>query len=236
MVRQEYTQLYFCQDTTLRVMQEEQPSREQLLLGIEKLHQELEKLKRDKADLEILLETTTAHADFLEAQFHESNKQLHAEIVERQHTEALLQASEAELQSLLERVTQDKVDLEILLETTTEHADTVEAELQRKAQEAVRDGERRLAQFLEAVPVGVAVLDASSKIYYTNRTAQQLLGKGVVPEVTSEQIAEVYKIYIAGTQQEYPSAQLPLVRALSGESSTADDMEIHHAEKIIPIE
>jgi len=100
----------------------------------------------------------------------------------------------------------------------------------------VRQNESRLTQFLEAMPVGVAILDASGKPYYTNRVAQELLGKGVVPNATSEQIAKVYQVYKTGTKQDYPSADLPVVRALSGESATADDMEIHQGDKIIPIE
>ena len=100
----------------------------------------------------------------------------------------------------------------------------------------VRESESRLTQFLEAIPVGLTVLDASGKPYYSNRAAIQLLGKGVIPEVTSEQIPEVYQIYQAGTEQEYLSAQLPTTRALSGESATVDDMEIHQGNKIIPIE
>ncbi len=100
----------------------------------------------------------------------------------------------------------------------------------------VRESENRLTQFLEAIPVGISVLDASGKPHYSNRVAIQLLGKGVIPQVASEQIAEIYQIYQAGTEQEYPSAQLPLVRALRGESATADDMEIHQGDKIIPIE
>jgi PAS domain S-box-containing protein len=100
----------------------------------------------------------------------------------------------------------------------------------------VRESENRLAQFLEAIPVGVSVLDASGKFYYSNRAAIQLLGKGVIPEVTSEQIPEVYQVYQAGTEQEYPYGDLPIVRALKGESATAEDMEIHQGNKIIPLE
>ncbi|MEG4808816.1 AAA family ATPase [Microcoleus sp. F8-D3] len=100
----------------------------------------------------------------------------------------------------------------------------------------VRENERKMTQFLEAIPVGVSVLDAEGKIYYINRAAIQLLGKGVIPEVTSEQLPEVYQVYKAGTEQEYPSAELPAVRALRGESATVDDMEIHQGNKIIPIE
>lgn len=131
---------------------------------------------------------------------------------------------------------QEKADLEILLETTTEHFNSVEAVLQDQAEEAVRAGERRLIQFLEAVPVGVAVIDANGKPYYLNQKAQQLFGKGVEPSVTSEELAEVYQNYIAGTDQLYPVEKLPLMRALRGESSTVDDIEIHQGDKIIPIE
>ncbi|MEG3898067.1 MULTISPECIES: ATP-binding protein [unclassified Microcoleus] len=46
---------------------QEEPSREQLLLHVQRLSAELENLKREKADLEILLETTTEHWDTMEA-------------------------------------------------------------------------------------------------------------------------------------------------------------------------
>ena len=100
----------------------------------------------------------------------------------------------------------------------------------------VRDNERKLTQFLEAIPVGIGIVDASGKPYYTNRVAQDLLGKGVIADAKSEQIAEVYQNYKAGTDEEYPAADLPIVRALNGESTTADDIEIHQGDKIIPIE
>src|ERR671932_1979577 len=93
------------------------------------------------------------------------------------------------------------------------------AERQR-VQEALRDSEKRLAQFLEAVPVGIFVVDASGKTYYTNQTAQQLLGRGIAPEATAEQLPEVYQACIAGTQQRYPTEKQPIVRALRGERAT----------------
>ena len=100
----------------------------------------------------------------------------------------------------------------------------------------VRENESRLAQFLEAVPVGIGILDSDGKPYYINRVAQQLLGKGVVPNAKPTQIAEVYQAYIAGTDQVYPNDKLPIVRALRGESSTVNDMEIRQQNKIVPLE
>ncbi|HBB36145.1 MAG TPA: hypothetical protein DC064_31315 [Cyanobacteria bacterium UBA9273] len=130
----------------------------------------------------------------------------------------------------------EKADLEILLETATEHYDAVEADLQNQAEEAVREGERRLAQFLEAVSVGVVVIDANGKPYFVNERGQELLGKGVVSDATAEQIPEVYQNYIAGTDRLYPPEDLPILRALKGDRASADDIEIHRPDKILPIE
>ena len=99
-----------------------------------------------------------------------------------------------------------------------------------------RENERRLAQFLDAMPVGIGVLDAKGKPYFVNQKAKEILGKGVAPDATPDQIAEVYQNYIAGTDSLYPSENLPVVRALRGEYSTADDIEVRQGDKIIPVE
>ncbi len=103
---------------------------------------------------------------------------------------------------------------------------------------SLRENERRLAQFLEAMPIGIAVLDATGKVYYYNQRALEIFGGNEEDprEATLDQIAETYQIYVAGTDQVYPSEKLPIVRALRGERTTLDDMEIHLADKIIPIE
>ncbi|MEH2406744.1 AAA family ATPase [Nostoc sp.] len=100
----------------------------------------------------------------------------------------------------------------------------------------LQKNESRMAQFLEAVPVAIAVLDARGHPYYANQRRIQLVGKGVDPAVTPDQYAEVYQFYRAGTNEKYPSDQLPIVRALSGERTTVDDMEIRRNDIIIPIE
>ena len=101
---------------------------------------------------------------------------------------------------------------------------------------ALSESESKLKQFLEAIPVGIAVLDASGSPYYINARATQLLGKGVNSSVTLEQIPTFYEIYIAGTDQICSSDALVIVRALKGECTTANNLEIHQGDKIIPIE
>ncbi|MBD0300431.1 MAG: PAS domain S-box protein, partial [Nitrososphaera sp.] len=100
----------------------------------------------------------------------------------------------------------------------------------------LHESENRLTQFLEAMPIGVGVLGADGQPYYVNRKAKEIFGKGIVPDTSSEQLSEVYQVYQAGTNQKYPTENLPIVRALKGESATADDAEVHQGDKIIPLE
>src|ERR687885_105510 len=93
----------------------------------------------------------------------------------------------------------------------------------------LHENESRLQQFLEAMPVGVVVLDAQGKPYYINQKAKEIFGKGVVPGTSALALSEVYQFYQAGTHQEYPVENLPIVRALKGESAIADDIEGHIA-------
>lgn len=109
-------------------------------------------------------------------------------------------------------------------------------ELKEETLRLVIESERRLTQFLEAVPVGVFVTDANGHPYYANQKAQQLLGQGVKKETPIEELNAVYQIYLANTDQLYPNERQPGVLALRGESVTVDDMEIHQGDKIIPIE
>jgi len=100
----------------------------------------------------------------------------------------------------------------------------------------LHESENRLRQFLEAMPIGVGVLGADGQPYYVNRKAKEIFGKGVVPDTSSEQLSEVYQMYQAGTNKKYPTDNLPIVRALKGESARADDAEVHQGDKIIPLE
>lgn len=100
----------------------------------------------------------------------------------------------------------------------------------------LRASESRLTQFLEAVPVGIGVVDAAGRLNYVNQQAIQLLGKGIVPAATPDQFAELYQIYVAETDQAYPTERMPIIRALNGEQTRKDDMEIHRSNAAIPLE
>ncbi len=100
----------------------------------------------------------------------------------------------------------------------------------------VRENESRLTQFLEAIPAGIMIVEPSGQPNYVNQKAQQILGQGITPNATPEKLADIYQAYLADTSEPYPIEKMPAVRALNGESSTVDDMEIHQPDQIIPIE
>jgi PAS domain S-box-containing protein len=54
--------------------------------------------------------------------------------------------------------------------------------------------------------------------------------------VAAGELAEVYQAYVAGTSDPYPTADMPLLRALSGETSHADDIELRTPTATVPVE
>jgi adenylate cyclase len=158
-------------------------------------------------------------------------------ILEEQPSREQLLLEIERLRQQVKNLEEEKADLEILLETTSVHSDMVLADLQFQALEAVREGEIRLVQFLEAIPIGVFVLDAQGQPYYVNRAGEQLLGRGLVRLDAVGDLSEVYQIYLAGTENIYPFDNLPVVRALRGEICTVEDMEIRQPGDLrIPLE
>jgi PAS domain S-box-containing protein len=112
-----------------------------------------------------------------------------------------------------------------------------EVKIRQQAEVALRESEERLTQYLEALPIGVAVIDAQGRPFYTNQRAQELLGQGVKPEVSQGDISVAYRLYRSGRDEQYPPADLPIVRALKGERHNIDDVEVHRADgQVIPLE
>jgi adenylate cyclase len=140
----------------------------------------------------------------------------------------------------------DRAAAEAALRMLTEELDRRVAERTAELSQAVRkigklydelrENDRRMAQFLDAVPVAVFVIDASGAPQYANRQAQQILDKGVVPDIGINELAKTYQMYLAGTSQLYPTDQMPAVRSLRGERVTVANAEIRLPGKTIPIE
>ena len=100
----------------------------------------------------------------------------------------------------------------------------------------LHENESRLTQYLEAMPLGVCVLDANGQSFYANQKAREVFGKGTVPHINSEQKAAIYQFYKAGTNERCPVEELPIMRALRGENVRTESVEIRTGNKIIPVE
>jgi len=98
----------------------------------------------------------------------------------------------------------------------------------------LRKSEARLEQFLEAMPVGVLVIDNAAQPYYANHKAQQLFGATLLESHVKPTQAAIYQVY--QQQQPYPRAQHPIVQALTGKTTQVDDMQLQRLDKVIPLE
>ena len=177
---------------------------------LERVQQEVTQLRKEKAKLEILLQTIIEHADQLEVEL-------------RQKIQILLQ---------------EKQQLEqILLAANSKPVNPREAFSPPPLSETTSENDKKLINFLETMPVGVFVVDAKGKLYYSNQKAQQILGQELIKElVIITQLPTVSQIYLANSNQIYPISRLPIIRALQGETTVVDDIELHQPTKIIPLE
>ena len=112
-----------------------------------------------------------------------------------------------------------------------------ESARQAGAELAAREGEQRLFQFLDFMPVAVFVALPGGQPYYVNKEAERVLGRGVVSGVNATTLAQTYNVFQAGTDRLYPIEQLAINRAARGMPSHIDDMEIRKPDSpVIPLE
>lgn len=124
-----------------------------------------------------------------------------------------------------------------LLELRRHQAELKNAiESQKRIQRQLHETESRFFQFLDALPVGVFVIDPDGTPFYCNQVAKNILGRGIAPGAKVDDLADTYKAFVAGTPSEYPMERMPLVRALAGERTMITDLEIHRENRIIPVQ
>ena len=88
-------------------------------------------------------------------------------------------------------------------------------------------------KYLDSFPLGVIITGADSKSRYANLAARELLGR---PIPAGAQMSELNdQLFLADTGQPYPPARSTIARALSGESTECDDMEIQRPDSRIAV-
>ncbi len=117
---------------------------------------------------------------------------------------------------------------------------TRDVTLRVTVEKALQELDDRLVRLVEGLPVAVLMFDAAGKPLYANRLAEELTGRGLQglgPDVRAGSLSEPFQIYIAGTDLLYLSEDSPLVRALAGETTSKDDIEIRRPDgSTVPIE
>jgi diguanylate cyclase (GGDEF)-like protein len=93
--------------------------------SLDHLRRENQRLRQENADLRIALSNTAEHGDLIEANLHKTNQRLQAEMVERLRAEATLR-------TLIDLISRQKADLEIIMHTIMEHGDTLDTQWHQK--------------------------------------------------------------------------------------------------------
>ncbi len=95
----------------------------------------------------------------------------------------------------------------------------------KQAQKELDSRKRLLDTLLANLPVGVFMVEApTGKALIANAKAQELLGRGILPDANNENLSELYEAYRYGTMERYPVEEMPIVRGMYGESVTVDDL------------
>lgn len=99
----------------------------------------------------------------------------------------------------------------------------------------VMESELRIKKMLDSLPIGVFIVDAGGRPYYSNSKSRQILGQGIIAD-SAENLPERYHAYEAGTNNIYPKHKQPILKALKGETTIGvEDIEILKGHVRIPL-
>jgi PAS domain S-box-containing protein len=106
---------------------------------------------------------------------------------------------------------------------------------QLEHEHALRESEEQTRRFLEAIPIGVAVIELGNLVF-ANEAFRQLLGD-LDTDVRGPALVEHFDLRRADTGEPYPFDELPLARAFfAGVATSADDIVIMRDGVPIPVE
>jgi PAS domain S-box-containing protein len=97
----------------------------------------------------------------------------------------------------------------------------------KRTDEKIKRQEELLQLILASVAEGVVVADSNGKFLLFNAAAEQVLGIGAT-ETAPTQWSDQYGAYLPDTVTQYPTDQLPLVRAMRGESIDAVELFVRN--------
>jgi PAS domain S-box-containing protein len=106
-----------------------------------------------------------------------------------------------------------------------------------QTQKGTTGSERGPFYFLDALSVGIFIALPGGRPYYANREAVRLLGQGILTSATAPQPTTSYHANLVGTDEVSPTDCSAVIRALAGETTNVDDVEIRRPDgTVVPIE
>ncbi len=146
-------------------MEQSEKSAETLHLDLVLLRRKMKRLKNEKADLELLIETNLEHSDFIEQDLS----------VKLDETKSMLTTEIEKLRIEVDELKCENADLEMIIEMNSEHSDTMEEDLLQQVESTLRESEKRFRLISETIPVPITVSRVSDNgIIYANEPAGML--------------------------------------------------------------
>lgn len=119
----------------------------------------------------------SSNVALLNAQIERLQKELRQVKQEKIDLEVMLNTITSHSDQILLDVEQEKTDLEILLETATEHSTLIENDLQNQVEEERRQREQQFQLITAATPVGLIISRVTdSQILYANEAIARMIG------------------------------------------------------------
>jgi signal transduction histidine kinase/CheY-like chemotaxis protein/HPt (histidine-containing phosphotransfer) domain-containing protein len=104
----------------------------------------------------------------------------------------------------------------------------------KRLEDELRESEAQMRQYFDALPIGVSIIGPDHAIRYINKWAHHMLRRPF-ESLDGESLTAPYGIYVRGSDQLYPLAQMPATRALQGQAFSSEDLEIRLPDKIVSL-
>lgn len=140
-----------------------------------------------------------------------------------------------EMAKYAQNLTLDKLDEPLVLNKTDNHdeLDQVAASINEmrvsmgSGKQQLQNQQHLQQQILELMPAAVFVTDTNGVPTYVNQRTKEILGESsVYTNSIFSALSTIYYAYLSGTNTLYPSDKQVIARALAGQKSYVDDMEI----------
>jgi len=102
----------------------------------------------------------------------------------------------------------------------------------KRAEEALQASQEKLGQqndflntLMENLTTGVYMVEApGGRSLLANPAAKRMLGHGILPDASVDNLAEVYRAHKPGDPAPYPVEEMPIIRGMQGEATHIDDL------------